>query len=245
MPDYHPVEWTEERIARFWDFFAQNSAANPVCFSQDHALALFRLARPYLRRESPILDLGCGPGFFLELLAQQGYDVGGLDPSPDAIRAAKERLAPYSHTLGLTVGRLDQLPFPDHSAGTIFLIEVLEHLGDEMLTPCWHEIRRVLMPDGVMIITVPNAENLASRLVACPECGCIFHRVQHLRSFNAMSLRFMIEREGFRALRVEPLNLVHYGGQGFAYLFGFLQRGMARLLHRPRANLLAISQRLR
>jgi hypothetical protein len=47
------------------------------------------------------------------------------------------------------------------------------------------EIRRVLVPGGQIIGTVPCEENLSDNMAVCPHCGEVFHRVGHLQSFDA------------------------------------------------------------
>jgi hypothetical protein len=60
------------------------------------------------------------------------------------------------------------------------------------------EIRRILKPGtGYLFVTTPNNENLEASTVFCPECGAVFHRYQHLRSFTIESLEELMRSHGF------------------------------------------------
>ncbi len=43
--------------------------------------------------------------------------------------------------------------------------------------------------------------------VMCPDCGCVFHQFQHVRSFTPEGLRAAVEARGFKTLRCRPLLL--------------------------------------
>ena len=47
------------------------------------------------------------------------------------------------------------------------------------------EVRRVLRPGGHVIMTTPHREDMGKNEVLCPNCRCVFHRMQHLRSFRS------------------------------------------------------------
>jgi SAM-dependent methyltransferase len=49
-------------------------------------------------------------------------------------------------------------------------------------------MRRMLKPEGVAIITTPNREELEKSQIFCPQCQSVFHRWQHVRSWDASSL---------------------------------------------------------
>lgn len=103
-----------------------------------------------------VLDLGCGGGFVAGALAEHGFEVTGLDPSPAAIEAAEARvpLAMFE------VGDGAALPFPDGLFSGVVLSEVLEHT--EHPAAVFAEAVRVLRPNGVLCVTGPN-RTLVSR----------------------------------------------------------------------------------
>ncbi len=110
---------------------------------------------------SRVLEIGCNPGQFTALLVQAGYRVFGLDLRPE------DRLELWSR-LGVEVRRAnleeEPLPFADGSFEAAVFSEVLEHLARSPL-PALEEIRRVLVPGGLLVLSTPNACSLRERLL--------------------------------------------------------------------------------
>jgi ubiquinone/menaquinone biosynthesis C-methylase UbiE len=99
-----------------------------------------------------ILEVGCGTGHWLTLLAEMGYQVEGLEPSQNMISLAKIK-AP---NIPLVQGYAEALPWPSKSFDRVFGINTFHHFHDPQLFI--FEARRVLRNQGgVMIIGMdPN-----------------------------------------------------------------------------------------
>ena len=96
-----------------------------------------------------ILDVGCGTGRNLDLLAQFGR-ARGVEPEGPGLARCRER------GLGEDVvkaGTATELPFDDDSFDLVTSFDVLEHLEDDGAG--LDEIRRVLRPAGHVMLTVP------------------------------------------------------------------------------------------
>jgi len=101
--------------------------------------------------ESPLLDLGCGDGLVAQVLFGTDAQVAvGIDPWMKQLRKAAKSGA-YRH---VNLGQGRDLPYADHSFATVLSNSVLEHIPD--LLPVVREVRRVLMPKGRFIFTVPS-----------------------------------------------------------------------------------------
>ena len=102
------------------------------------------------------LDVGCNTGPMLIPLRQQGYDVVGIDISPEDVQQAERYLSDRGLPSGrLSVGDGTQLPFRDQSFDLVLLIDILEHTDHpERIVS---ETRRLLVPGGIVIATVPWA----------------------------------------------------------------------------------------
>lgn len=95
-----------------------------------------------------ICDLGVGAGLLLRELAP-GAEVYGLDQSPEALRAARQR-----GLTNLAQGWLpDQVPYAARSFDLILLLDVLEHIEDDRAA--LHKAVSLLKDDGILICTVP------------------------------------------------------------------------------------------
>ena len=106
-----------------------------------------------LRAGLNVLDVGCGTGDFLRLLApivSPGTAVG-LDLSETMIAEARQRSAENLDNLSFRVGSVLELPFPSASFDRVLATQLLLHVPDPLKALV--EIKRVLAPSGVISIT--------------------------------------------------------------------------------------------
>lgn len=74
-----------------------------------------------LDKKSRILDLGCGSGRFSIGAAKKGFEVEGVDITPEAIEASKNRaLENNLSNVNFTCGDMTEIPFPDSSFDFVF-----------------------------------------------------------------------------------------------------------------------------
>jgi SAM-dependent methyltransferase len=110
--------------------------------------------RPALRAMLPpvagrrVLDAGCGTGRASVWLAEQGAEVVGVDISPEMLRVAREDVPAGSFHVG---DLADPLPFEDGSFDVVVSSLVMHYLRDWV--PTLRELRRVLRPDGVVVMS--------------------------------------------------------------------------------------------
>ena len=121
-------------------------------------LALFEglLDRGLLGPGSRVLELGCGAGTYVRLLAKRGYQVVGLDYSLPSLRRAMA--SDVARTGGYIAGDASGLPFRAETFKAVTCIGVLQALEEPetILT----EIARVLEPDGIVVVETLNPCNL-------------------------------------------------------------------------------------
>jgi SAM-dependent methyltransferase len=99
-----------------------------------------------------VLDAACGEGYGSHLLSARAGHVTGLDVSEQAIKHARQR---YSRDrLDFDCGDATRLSYADDSFDAVVSFETLEHLEaqDQLLA----EFRRVLRPDGFLLISSPD-----------------------------------------------------------------------------------------
>jgi ubiquinone/menaquinone biosynthesis C-methylase UbiE len=101
-----------------------------------------------------ILDIGCAAGAEFEPLLARGFQVVGMDYSPEMLRLAQQR---FGQSASVRICRADAeaLPFPDASFDHVVCLGVFEYLStyDRSL----QEIHRVLRPGGVAILSLPTS----------------------------------------------------------------------------------------
>lgn len=110
-----------------------------------------------LAGRGPILDIGCGRGELLELLAAQGADVVGVDTDPGMVDDALAR--------GLEIHHEDAISYlarrPEGSLGAIVAIHVIEHLSVDQLVSLLELAATRLRPGGMFVAETPNPRALA------------------------------------------------------------------------------------
>ncbi len=106
-----------------------------------------------------LLDVAAGSGIAASELGQRGWTVSALDVSEPLLEQIRARGVGDVRLHDLASG---PLPYEDCSFRAVFAGEILEHLVDT--AGFLADIRRVLEPGGVVVITTPNLASLENRL---------------------------------------------------------------------------------
>ena len=153
------------------------------------------LIEEYVPLKGNLLDIGCGPGIFLNLARERNWHVQGIEFNSWCVQHLKE----------LSIGVIDvpikEAMLPQGFYNCVTMWTVLEHIvkpGD-LLT----EIHRILAPDGIILILVPNVDSLANRILH--EKSTTFSGKTHVNLFNATSLSRLLEKKGFAVTESETI----------------------------------------
>jgi len=208
-----PQAYFDRRAGQYWTDLYHGAATN-------HYQLLLRRRRELIEQmleglTGPSLELGCGPGVFVEALARNGSVFLG-DISFNMVQEARQRAAGRNTAAQLSAGAL---PFRAGAFAVITASGVLEYVEDEDAS--LQEIHRVLAPDGVAIITFParKAFEHGLRRVLAPALGLMKRvRGQAPKSSGRVTPRLerehtfretcrILERAGFR---IEASRAFHY-----------------------------------
>ena len=100
-----------------------------------------------------VLDVGCNTGYGTLRFLPVANRVVGVDVSPRAIEAARQRAPDGRPEFIVTTGF--ELPFPAATFDLVTSFQVLEHVPDPLAF--LRELARVLQPGGTVILATPNA----------------------------------------------------------------------------------------
>ena len=147
-----------------------------------------------------LLDVGCGPGYFVEHARASGLLAQGIEPGRPACLAANRRLGDDAVKEGL----LTVDSYAPGSFDAVTLLNVLEHVVQPK--SLLELVARILRPSGVAIIRVPNVSfhlPLAHvRRRVDPRRSWYLGARDHVNQFSVASLRYVLGESGFASVRV-------------------------------------------
>jgi SAM-dependent methyltransferase len=142
---------------------------------------------------SDVLDVGCGRGEFLDLLAAMGIHARGLDLNHEMVQVCRAR--------GLDVTESDALSYlraqPDESVGGLIAAQVVEHLEPDYLLQTLDEAQRVLRPGATIVLETIN--------VACwlAFFESYIRDITHARPLHPDTLKYLVTASGFVDVAVQ------------------------------------------
>lgn len=156
------------------------------------------------RQRGTILDVGCATGLFLaRFLRDPGWDAWGLELTPSVAEKAAER--------GIRIfrGGIEEAHFDQNSFDVISVLDAFYYFPqpDRELA----EFRRVLRPDGLLVLELPLATSRiwrTSKTLGRLLSGSrrpLLQSSDHLFYFTPRSIALLLERCGFRVEEILPL----------------------------------------
>ena len=234
----HPVVWTRDKSRRWWDESTSRTGFHEQYFSRVAGDSLLRFVESAgVALDGRVLDFGCGPGYLLEKLAAKNVDCHGIEFSPEAVEKAQDRLRAAGSPGTVELARGIPTPLEDSGFDVVFFLETLEHLLEDDRRPTVAELGRIVRPGGTVVVTVPNREDLDRAQVLCPDCGCQFHPMQHISSWQSASLAGVMGEHGFETVRSQELFLHSQ------WVLGRLRTVASALMRKTLPNLVYIGRR--
>jgi 2-polyprenyl-3-methyl-5-hydroxy-6-metoxy-1,4-benzoquinol methylase len=208
----HEIEWSDDKINNFWDWRHKNSHRLDNFFEYQARESIISFVSSNIKISGNVLNYGAGQGFLLESLTSN-KDIKalyGCDFSEASAEVVKDKLKEFNVFKDSVL--ISSLPsnLPNDYFDVVFFLETVEHLTDEQLNPTLIEIHRILKPNGIIVCSTRNEEDLDSNKMLCPECGCVFHRVQHIRNFSNKSLSQIMEANKFEKVHSSVVRLTSY-----------------------------------
>lgn len=191
----------------------------------------FREVATRIRPQDHVLDFGCGPGSFLAILAEELPEVKavGLDIASGQIDFAMNKIGSQFKDGRISFcslkGNEKRVPFDDASFDVVTSIEVIEHIHPYAAAKALGEMRRILKPDGRIIITTPNYRSLWPLIeVALEKLSPVKYHEQHISKFTPNSFVKFIESCGFEVVKLNTIFTI-------APFLASLSKGLAQKVH--------------
>jgi SAM-dependent methyltransferase len=141
------------------------------------------------------VDLGCGRGEWVEMLADNGFFPTGVDINDEMVSAKKHE--------GIVFENRDALDFlkslPGKSQSLITAFHLIEHISFSYLADLLVQVERVLLPGGLLILETPNPENFR---VATES---FYLDPSHLRPIPLQFISFLVDYIGIKRQKIARL----------------------------------------
>lgn len=199
------LEWTPELSGRFWKDLSGSEYLANIAFSRFAARPLVEMVRDYLKVDGLILDYGAGDNLYLaKELVRGGFRTEYYEPNRTE-RMEAQTLDHGDQTLG-AVSVIAQARYDG-----IFLSEVIEHLADDQLATVMETLSMALRPDGVLVVTTPDNEDLLNASRYCPVCRHLFHPWGHVRTCSRQWTEDLLLNYGLRCCELHSVDFSSAG----------------------------------
>ncbi|ADA67496.1 Methyltransferase type 11 [Thermotoga petrophila RKU-10] len=203
---------------RPWEFYDRIARAYDSMYETPKWKLYHRLIgsflEEYLKNPCRVLDLGGGTGKWSLFLQERGFEVVLVDPSKEMLEVAREK-----GVKNVVEARAEDLPFPSGAFEAVLALgDVLSYVENK--DKAFSEIRRVLVPDGLLIATVDNFYTFLQQMIEKDAWDQItrFLKTQTtsvgttLFSFNSYAFKpeDLDSLEGFETVDIRGIGVMEY-----------------------------------
>jgi len=196
--------YTVEQITKHWRLVAYSDPVQNINFQalKSH-LEIKLLKKLYkLAKGKRLLDYGCAFGNFMSKAKEQGFDVEGLDPNPQAIKSLNEKGFTSHHAW-----TMKELAFPSSCFDVIVALDSFCFTWDPYET--LEEFYRVLSPSGILAMRISNKRLYIEAILRALKPGskqeALLDRIV-MKQFHSISLRLLksiLSKIGFQVIKLE------------------------------------------
>jgi SAM-dependent methyltransferase len=156
---------------------------------------------PTDHRTGRILDIGCGsyPYFLATTQFSEKWGIDQVFDSEARLQLGHE----HAHLLPFDAQRDATLPFPDENFSVVTMLAVFEHIAPDRLPLLLTQIKRVLLPGGIFVMTTPaHWTDWLLKLMA--RVGLVSHLEidEHKSTYTKAHIGSALEMAGFESSRI-------------------------------------------
>ena len=131
----------------------------------------------HLMKDKNVLDAACGVGYGSALIARFARSVVGIDIDPETIAYAENHYS--ADNISFKEMSIANLQFESGSFDAVVSFETIEHVGEDIQRDFLSEVKRVLKPEGVFIVSTPDVDVFIQRSHGT------YHNPFHIKEYNA------------------------------------------------------------
>lgn len=158
----------------------------------------------YLKENFYVLDIGCNNGQHTVRIAKKCKVVYGIDKDSKMLDMA-HREVKRNRVMNVILDQVDiekGLPYKNKLFDAILFLDVFEHLTKRNFI--LKEIIRVLKPNGLFLISVPNSETSWKQLQR--KCGLFYYSdPDHKIEFTKKQIKILLRNSGFKIDSIDPV----------------------------------------
>jgi 2-polyprenyl-3-methyl-5-hydroxy-6-metoxy-1,4-benzoquinol methylase len=140
------------------------------------------------------LDVGCGLGYLLDVVFDEGFKVTGVEFNPSAVDYIRSKF-----TFEVRHGDINEIYF-ENKFDVISIIDVIEHLRDPFQVT--KKLRELISDDGLLILGTMDSDSWVSRLLGKRLED--FRRIrEHLFFFSRKSITDVLSDNGWEVVAIE------------------------------------------
>lgn len=151
-----------------------------------------KLVTKYKPGKGTLLDIGAGTGDFLAIAKKNGWHVIGTEPNEKAKNIAKTKGASFTDSIA---------SIEDNTFDAITMWHVLEHVPD--INQQISELKRILKPDGVIIIAVPNFKSYDAKYYK--QYWAAYDVPRHLWHFSKTAIQKLFAVKNMEVIKIIPM----------------------------------------
>jgi 2-polyprenyl-3-methyl-5-hydroxy-6-metoxy-1,4-benzoquinol methylase len=150
-----------------------------------------------IKKIGKILDVGCGPGLFLDVARSRGWKGEGVELSRWACECCKKL------KLRVINKSLEKAGFKPHFFDVITLWDVIEHVDNP--TKLLKQINKLLNKEGILVLNTPNIGSLFAKIMGKKWWNLMS---MHIFYFDRNTITNILEKNGFKVIKIKSYSRV-------------------------------------
>lgn len=189
---------TEGRLIRWASLY--DGVVNILTLGHARRLRILTVDQALLKPGEKVLDVGCGTGGVTipaKLRVGKTGEAAGIDPAPEMIAVARHKASRARLEIDFRLGVIESLPYPDATFDAVTSSMMMHHLPEHLQVKGLAEIRRVLKPDGRLLIADMMRPSTSFR----KRFTSLILRHGHAIQFGIEDLPELIQNAGFEEIK--------------------------------------------